>query len=100
MQEVTGCHTYANLKVGDICGSAGDGSSVVVNAINTSSIVSRNSNVTFVDQKTFQNVEVFRDTNISLINDVSRFFCILSQGELVYQLMERYYYSCRLTYQV
>ncbi|XP_042865449.1 uncharacterized protein LOC122249022 isoform X2 [Penaeus japonicus] len=70
VQEVTGCHTYANLKVGDICGSAGEGSSVVVNAINTSSIVSRNSNVTFVDQKTFQNVEVFRDTNILLINDV------------------------------
>lgn len=72
-QVVSGRHTYMNLVTGNICGLGGVGSPLMVNAINTSSIVMRGSNVTFADKKTFQSFTV-RHLNISLINDVSNCF--------------------------
>nr|APA05127.1 polephole-like protein [Penaeus vannamei] len=69
-QEVTGNHYYKNININNVHGKQGDGSPLVVNGIDTSKIVTKGNNFTFVDKKTFNSMTVLEDLDVQLLNEV------------------------------
>lgn len=76
-QEVTGNHYYKNININNVHGKQGDGSPLVVNGIDTSKIVTKGNNFTFVDKKTFNSMTVLEDLDVQLLNEVSTAFILL-----------------------
>ncbi|XP_064112419.1 uncharacterized protein LOC135219519 [Macrobrachium nipponense] len=70
-QVVTGNHSYNTVVVGEICNNLCNGFSVDINGIDTSTIVTQGSDVTFVDKKIFTNLKVTGELSADLINGVN-----------------------------
>ncbi|XP_063609339.1 uncharacterized protein LOC134783409 [Penaeus indicus] len=69
-QVVTGNFNYEDFVVQSIEGSTTTDNSLVINGINTNTIVTRGQNVTFLDKKTFLNLLIQEDLNIDLLNEI------------------------------
>lgn len=69
-QEVTGNHHYSDFHVNHIHGKQGDGSPLVLNGIDTSKIVTKGNNFTFMDKKTFHSMTILQELDVQLLNEV------------------------------
>ncbi|XP_068220723.1 uncharacterized protein [Palaemon carinicauda] len=69
-QVVTGNHSYNTVVVREICNNLCNGFSVDINGIDTSTIVTQGSDVTFIDKKIFTNLRVNGEVTAGLVNGV------------------------------
>lgn len=85
-QVVTGRHDYRSMTAGRICHIRCEQDlSILVNGIDTSTIVMRGAHATFTARKTFSHV-VLRDTlDVATVNGVS---VALSSGSFILTLQE------------
>ena len=76
-QVVTGRHNYHRISAGRICHTYCDQNlPILVNGIDTSTIVTQGADVTFTARKTFNKVVVVRETlDAATINGVSVALC-------------------------
>ncbi|KAG7173760.1 hypothetical protein Hamer_G018906, partial [Homarus americanus] len=69
-QVVTGDHTYSTVTCDGITNTIGGTKSLLINGINSSTIVTKGSSVTFLDVKNFKKLTIQGPVNTGLVNGV------------------------------
>ncbi|XP_045619429.2 LOW QUALITY PROTEIN: uncharacterized protein [Procambarus clarkii] len=69
-QSVTGDHRYASIISGDITAREGGSNTLLINGINSTTIVTKGASLAFHDPKIFDNLIVQGPINAGLVNDV------------------------------